>query len=74
MQVVNIETNSKLDFETNELGHYLASNLPVGSYRMVVQKEGFRTLVREPIMVSRAEQPGGGLHASARRGDATRSR
>ena len=25
--------------------------LPVGTYRMVVQKEGFRTLVREPILV-----------------------
>jgi hypothetical protein len=51
VQVVNTETNSKLDFSTNELGTYLASNLPVGSYRMVIQKEGFRTLVREPILV-----------------------
>jgi hypothetical protein len=51
MQVVNIETNSKLDFSTNELGNYLAPNLPVGSYRLVVQKEGFRTLLREPILV-----------------------
>src|ERR1700674_4021645 len=52
VQVVNIETNSKLDFETNELGHYLAANLPVGTYRMIVQKEGFRTIVREPILIS----------------------
>src|SRR4051794_27436730 len=51
VEVVNIETNSKLDFLTNELGSYLASNLPVASYRMIVQKEGFRTLVREPILV-----------------------
>ena len=51
IQVVNIETNSKLDFSTNELGNYLAPNLPVGSYRMVVQKEGFRSMVREPILV-----------------------
>ena len=51
VQVVNIETNSKLDFSTNELGNYLAPNLPVGSYRMIVQKQGFRTLVREPILV-----------------------
>src|SRR4029077_17147632 len=43
VQVVNIETNSKLDFSTNELGNYLASNLPVGSYRMIIQNEGFRT-------------------------------
>ena len=52
VEVVNIETNSKLDFETNELGRYLAASLPVGSYRMVVQKEGFRTVVREPILIS----------------------
>ena len=52
VQVVNIETNSRLDFESNEVGHYLAANLPVGSYRLVVQKEGFRTVVREPILVS----------------------
>ena len=51
VQVVNIETNSKLDFSTNDVGNYLASNLPVGSYRMIVQKEGFRTIVREPILV-----------------------
>jgi hypothetical protein len=51
IQVVNIETNSKLDFSTNEVGNYLAPNLPVGSYRMLVQKQGFRTLVREPILV-----------------------
>src|SRR5690242_7816673 len=52
VQVVNIETNSKLDFQSNELGHYLAAGLPVGSYRLVVQREGFRTVVREPILVS----------------------
>src|ERR1043166_8776618 len=51
VQVVNVETNSQLDFETNEVGIYLASNLPVGSYRIVVSKEGFKTVVREPILV-----------------------
>ena len=52
VQVVNIETGSQLDFESNEVGHYLAASLPVGSYRLVVQREGFRTVVREPILVS----------------------
>ena len=52
VQVVNIETNSKLDFETDEYGHYLAASLPVATYRLIVQKEGFRTVVREPILVS----------------------
>src|SRR5438309_8648655 len=52
VQVVNIETNSKLDYQSDDSGHYIAANLPVGSYRLVVQKEGFRTVAREPIMVS----------------------
>ena len=52
VQVVNIETNSKLDYQSDDSGHYIAASLPVGSYRLVVQKEGFRTVAREPIMVS----------------------
>jgi carboxypeptidase family protein len=52
VQVVNIETNSTLDFSTNELGYYLAPNLPVGSYRLTVRKGGFRTTVREPILIT----------------------
>src|SRR5690349_6833752 len=51
IQVINIETNSILDFTSNELGNYLAPNLPVGSYRMSVKKEGFKTVEREPIVV-----------------------
>src|SRR5207344_281017 len=49
VQVVNIETNSKLDYQSDDSGHYIAGGLPVGSYRLVVQKQGFRTVVREPI-------------------------
>src|ERR1051326_3577716 len=41
VQVVNIESNSNLDFQSNELGHSLAAALPVGSYRLIVQREGF---------------------------------
>ena len=52
VQVVNIETNSKLDFSDQRTRDTTwHANLPVGSYRMIVQKEGFRTLVREPILV-----------------------
>ena len=51
VQVTNIETNSTLDFFANELGNYLAPNLPTGSYRITVQKEGFRSVVREPVLV-----------------------
>src|SRR5688572_26399559 len=51
IQVINTGTNSQLDFQANEFGIYLAPNLPVGTYRLVVQKEGFTTAVREPILV-----------------------
>jgi hypothetical protein len=51
IQVVNIETNSILAFTTNELGNYLAPNLPVGSYRISVKKDGFRPVQQEPIEV-----------------------
>src|SRR5439155_22960327 len=51
VQVINIDTNSTLDFFTNELGNYLAPNLPAGSYRIGVHKEGFRSVVREPVLV-----------------------
>src|SRR5688572_18961093 len=51
VQVTNVETNSTLEFFSNELGNYLAPNLPLGTYRITVQKEGFRSVVREPVLV-----------------------
>ena len=51
VEVVNIDTNSTLEFLSNEFGNYLAPNLPLGSYRIIVQKEGFRRAVREPVLV-----------------------
>jgi len=51
VQVINIDTNSTLDFFSNALGNYLAPNLPAGSYRIIVQKQGFRNVVREPVLV-----------------------
>lgn len=51
VQVIQIQTNTALDFTTNNDGLYTAPNLPLGTYRIVVKKEGFGTLVREPIEV-----------------------
>jgi hypothetical protein len=51
VQVVRIDTNSELDFSTNQDGLYIAPNLPAGNYRIVVQKEGFSTYKREPVEV-----------------------
>ena len=51
VQIINVDTNSTLEFQSNELGNYLAPNLPLGAYRLIVQKQGFRSVVREPILV-----------------------
>ncbi|MGI8988030.1 MAG: carboxypeptidase-like regulatory domain-containing protein, partial [Bryobacteraceae bacterium] len=51
VQVVQIETNSKIDLATNELGMYFAPNLPLGSYRIILEKSGFRGIVREPVLI-----------------------
>jgi hypothetical protein len=51
IQVIETETNSTLDLATNDQGIYVAPSLPVGTYRVVVKKEGFASVVREPILI-----------------------
>jgi hypothetical protein len=51
VQVVQLETNSAIDLLTNEEGLYLAPNLTAATYRISIQKEGFSTFVREPVIV-----------------------
>ena len=40
--VIRIETNSLIPLKTNEVGRYYAANLPLGTYRVTVEKTGFR--------------------------------
>src|SRR5581483_7935393 len=51
VQVVNIDTNSALDLETNMEGLYTAPNLPAAKYRLIFQKQGFGSVTREPVEV-----------------------
>jgi len=51
IQVIQVQTNSAMEFATNGEGLYTAPNLPLGTYRLVVKKAGFETLVREPVEV-----------------------
>src|SRR5260370_17171557 len=51
VQVVQIETNSKIDLAKNENGMYFAPNLPLGSYRIILEKKGFHRIVREPVLI-----------------------
>jgi hypothetical protein len=43
IQVTNVNTNTSIALEANDQGLYTASNLPRGTYRVVVSKEGFKT-------------------------------
>ena len=49
VQVTNVETNVSYSGNTNEIGLYRISAIPVGNYRVVVQKQGFKTVVKQGI-------------------------
>jgi hypothetical protein len=51
VKIVQITTNSTYDLVTNAEGLYVAPNLPVATYRVVIQAPGFSTFSREPIEV-----------------------
>jgi len=51
VQIIRTETNSALELSTNGEGLYNAPNLPVATYRVVIGKTGFGTVVREPVDV-----------------------
>ena len=51
IQIVQTETNSTFEFASSDLGSYFAPNLPLGAYRVIVTKDGFRTARREPILI-----------------------
>ncbi len=42
VNIVRIETNTLIPLKTNEVGRYFAANLPLGTYRVTVEKTGFR--------------------------------
>jgi hypothetical protein len=44
VQVINIATNSALALATDSQGLYTAANLPNGTYRVVITKDGFNTM------------------------------
>jgi hypothetical protein len=43
----NLETNQSRTIESDEAGRYRFSYLPIGTYRLMVEREGFSTLVRQ---------------------------
>src|SRR5688500_10402650 len=54
IQIRNLETGQESKAGTSSDGAFLASSLAPGLYKMVVSKTGFRTAVRESVLVSTA--------------------
>ena len=51
VKIIQTATNSTYELVTNSDGLYIAPNLPVATYRVVIQAEGFSTFSREPVEV-----------------------
>src|SRR5262245_16155561 len=49
VQATNVETNVTVSGETNEEGIYTIPNLPPGTYRVIVQKFVFGTIVKPDV-------------------------
>ncbi len=54
LKITNIDTAAEVRISSSSDGAYLAGNLPPGRYRVAVSKEGFKTVVQEPVTVSTA--------------------
>ena len=51
IQIVQEGTNASWRQESNQVGRYYAPNMPLGSYRITVQKEGFATATTGTVEV-----------------------
>jgi hypothetical protein len=49
VQAINVETGIKVTTQTNEEGLYSIPLLPPGTYRIVLQKHGFRTIIKPGV-------------------------
>src|SRR6516165_1195129 len=51
VEATNVETNVTYPGETNDEGLYNIPNLPPGTYRVIVQKFEFQTIVKPDVQV-----------------------
>ena len=51
IRIVQVGTNASWSIEGNDAGLYYAPNLPLGSYTVTAQKEGFRTATSAAVEI-----------------------
>jgi hypothetical protein len=56
--VRNVSTGQETNLTTNESGAFLAPNLKIGSYTVVIEREGFKQFMRKDIVLSTAGRLG----------------
>ena len=52
VKATNVDTNVTTAAESNEVGLFVISDLLPGRYRVVVQKEGFKTIVKPDVVLN----------------------
>jgi hypothetical protein len=52
VQITQLDTNAKWSLDTNDVGQYYSPNMPLGQYKITVQKEGFSTATSDTVQVS----------------------
>ena len=52
IEIVQLDTNAKWSLDTNEVGQYYSPNMPLGQYRVSVQKAGFSTATTDAVQVT----------------------
>lgn len=55
VSIINVDTGVARKLETNEVGEYVAPNLPPGSYKVVVEATGFKKVERSGIRLEVAK-------------------
>ncbi|MDQ2841666.1 MAG: TonB-dependent receptor, partial [Acidobacteriota bacterium] len=51
VSLTKIDTNEKTELKTNDSGRYFAPNLPIGTYRVKVEKPGFSSTEQDSVQL-----------------------
>src|ERR1700691_2372233 len=52
VKAVNTATNFEVDAQTKSSGQFVTPELPAGTYRLTISKEGFRTETHTEVLVN----------------------